>query len=110
MQRLTYDSPGYLALLKLHAVNTLLTVVTLSVWRFWAVTRVRRLLWAHIRFDGQPLEYTGNGLEIFVGFLKVVLLILLPIGLAMAGIQLVVADVAPSLPGTLSASSPNRPW
>ncbi|MEQ8814610.1 MAG: DUF898 family protein [Thalassobaculum sp.] len=100
--RLAYDSPGYLALLKLHVVNTLLTVVTLSVWRFWAVTRVRRLLWAHIRFDDQPLEYTGNGLEIFVGFLKVVLFVLLPIGLAMAGLQLVLADAAPSLPGTLS--------
>ncbi len=100
--RLTFEPPGYLPLLKLHVVNSLLTVVTLSVWRFWAISRVRRLLWAHIRFDGEPLEYTGNGLEIFVGFLKVVVLILLPVALVLTGLNVALADIAPSLVDVLS--------
>ena len=79
----------------LHAVNTLLVLVTLSIWRFWAVTRVRQVLWAHTRFDGEPLEYTGTGIEILVGFLKVVLLILLPIALAVTALQVALLDAAP---------------
>tara|TARA_R110002012_G_scaffold57890_1_gene149452 strand:+ start:8 stop:976 length:969 start_codon:yes stop_codon:yes gene_type:complete len=31
-----------------------------------------------MKFSGSPLEYTGTGLEIFIGFLKVFFLILLP--------------------------------
>jgi len=100
--RLGYDSPGYWPLLAVHFVNSLLTVVTLSVWRFWAITRVRKLLWAHIRFDGEPLEYTGTGLEIFVGFLKVVVLILLPVALVLTGLQVAVLDTAPGLTDSLS--------
>jgi uncharacterized membrane protein YjgN (DUF898 family) len=93
--RVDYEPAGYVRLLKLHVVNTLLTVVTLSIWRFWAITRMRRLLWAHIRFDGQPLEYTGTGVEIFVGFLKVVLLILLPAALVVTGVQVFLLGSAP---------------
>lgn len=100
--RLGYDPAGYLRLLKIHVVNSLLTVATLTVWRFWAVTRVRRLLWAHIRFDGEPLEYTGTGLEIFVGFLKVVVLILLPIALIVTALQVAVLDSAPGIGDALS--------
>ncbi|GHD63830.1 hypothetical protein GCM10017083_54740 [Thalassobaculum fulvum] len=100
--RLAYESPGYRRLLGLHAVNTLLTVATLSVWRFWASSRVRRLLWAHIRFDGEPLEYTGDGLEIFVGFLKVIVLILLPVAVVVTSLQVAVLDSAPGLTDALS--------
>ena len=96
-----YEPAGYVRLLKLHVVNTLLTVVTLSIWRFWAITRIRQVLWAHIRFDGQPLEYTGTGIEIFVGFLKVVLLILLPAALIVTAIQMVMLGTAPQVSGVL---------
>ncbi len=99
--RVGYEPAGYVRLLKLHVVNTLLTVVTLSICRFWAITRIRQVLWAHIRFDGQPLEYTGTGIEIFVGFLKVVLLILLPAALIVTAIQMVMLGTAPQVSGVL---------
>ncbi len=51
-------------------VNLLLRIVTLGLYHFWAKTRVRRYLWTQTSFDGERLEYTGTGLELFVGFLK----------------------------------------
>ena len=95
LPRLAYEPAGYGRLVTLHAVNTALTLLTLTVWRFWAVTHVRRVLWAHVRFDGEPLEYTGTGSEIFVGFLKVILLILLPIAVAVTVLQIALLDAAP---------------
>lgn len=77
-RRITFDRSGYGALYPIHLINVLLMIVTLTIYRFWAVTRVRRFLWPRVRFDGQPLEYTGNGLEIFFGFLKMFFFILLP--------------------------------
>lgn len=46
-----------------------LTVLTLGVYRFWYVTNVRRFLWNRIEVDGDYLEYTGRGVELFIGFL-----------------------------------------
>ncbi len=47
--------------------NSLLTVLTLGIWSFWAKTRIRRYLWANIQIDGDPLHYTGTGFELFKG-------------------------------------------
>lgn len=55
-------------LLKLSIVNFLLGVVTLSVYRFWAKTNVRRHIWSCVHINGEPLEYTGRGMELFKGF------------------------------------------
>ncbi len=56
-------------MLKIVLVNFLLNVVTLTFYRFWGKTKVRRYLWRHTVLDGTPLEYTGTGLELFLGFL-----------------------------------------
>lgn len=58
--------------------NTLLTILTLGIYRFWAKTRVRRYLWSHVSFHDSPLEYTGRGIELFLGFI-VALIILTPL-------------------------------
>lgn len=58
--------------------NILLTVVTLGVYRFWATTRERQYLWSQTDFIDERLEWTGRGLELFVGFLMAVGLILVP--------------------------------
>jgi uncharacterized membrane protein YjgN (DUF898 family) len=52
--------------------NFFLTIVTLGIYRFWAKTRIRRYFWSNITILGEPLEYTGTGRELFVGFLIVV--------------------------------------
>jgi uncharacterized membrane protein YjgN (DUF898 family) len=65
-------------LLRLSLVNFLLNVITLSIYRFWAKTRVRRHIWSCVKINGEPLEYTGTGLELFLGALIVFGLIGLP--------------------------------
>lgn len=57
--------------LPIAASNALLTIVTLGVYRFWAAARQRRYLWSRTEFIGDPLEWTGTGKEMFIGFLIV---------------------------------------
>jgi uncharacterized membrane protein YjgN (DUF898 family) len=49
--------------------NAGLTIVTLTLYRFWARTSMRRRLWSRMWVLGDPLEYTGTGGELFRGFL-----------------------------------------
>lgn len=67
-------------------INALLTLVTLGFYRFWARTRVRRYLWAHLRFLDDPFEYTGEGRELFLGFVVIFFLILVPLAGASWGV------------------------
>src|SRR6185437_9615849 len=61
--------------------NFLLTIVTLGFYRFWARVRVRRYFWSSLRLADEPLEYTGTGLELFVGFL-IAVAVIAPFGIA----------------------------
>lgn len=63
---------------KIALPNQMLTIVTLGIYRFWATARERRYLWAHSRFVDERLEWSGTGMELFVGFLLVAVTILLP--------------------------------
>ncbi len=54
--------------------NALLTIVTLSFYRFWGITRERQYLWSHSRFIDDTLEWTGTGVELFKGFLLALVL------------------------------------
>lgn len=53
----------------LFLVNLLLTLITLGIYRFWGKTRIRKYVWSHTSLRGERLEYTGTGLELFLGFL-----------------------------------------
>lgn len=70
--------------------NLLLTIVTLGVYRFWATTRTRRYLWSRTRFIDEPLEWTGTGLELLIGFLLVLVIFLGPLLFFQFGIQALV--------------------
>ena len=56
-------------LYRIFLVNLLLSIITIGIYRFWAITRYRRYLWTHFRFQGEPFEYTGRGGELFLGLL-----------------------------------------
>ncbi|HET6282904.1 MAG TPA: DUF898 family protein [Polyangia bacterium] len=87
--RLSYRGQGtdlFLVVLK----NVFLTLVTLGIYAPWARTERRRYLWKQVQIDGQRLEYTGTGKEIFIGLLKV------------AAVYLVLA-LAPKIVGKFSA-------
>lgn len=58
--------------------NLLLTIVTLGIYHFWGKTRVRRYLWSNTRFIDDRLEWTGTGLELFIGYVIATVLFLLP--------------------------------
>jgi uncharacterized membrane protein YjgN (DUF898 family) len=59
----------------------LLQLVTAGFYRFWLLTNIRRRLWSATSFDGDALEYTGQGRELLIGFLFAVA-ILAPLSLA----------------------------
>lgn len=70
-----------MALFKLALKTTVLTIVTLGFYRFWAKTRLRRYYWSAMRPGGDPFEYTGTGLEKFLGFLIAVAFLSIYLGL-----------------------------
>ncbi|WP_323012969.1 DUF898 family protein [Devosia sp.] len=47
----------------------LLLVPTIGLYRFWLTTWKRRFYWANTEIDGDALEYTGNAMQLLLGFL-----------------------------------------
>ena len=105
----SYDNSGP-SLLWLALSTAVLTVLTLGFYRFWMVTRLRRHYWHAIRLQGDPLEYTGTGLEKILGFLIAVIVLavylgIVNIGLAFLGLSyfqgdsfIILASVTASMP------------
>lgn len=72
------DSEGGLTPLAIKGY--LLTMVTMGIYRFWYLTDLRRFFWSHTSVHQSPLEYTGRGIEIFLGFL-IALAVIIPLNL-----------------------------
>ena len=53
----------------LFIINILLGIITLGIFRFWGKTRIRKYIWSRASFRGERFEYSGTGLELFLGFL-----------------------------------------
>ncbi len=93
-ERLDFQpAPG---LTKLLLRNFFYGLLTLGFYRFWARTNLRRYLWGAVRLQDEPLEYTGSGRELFVGFL-IVLAVFIPVSIVYAGIQLSLVGDVPAL-------------
>lgn len=75
------------AMVRLALVNLLLNMVTLSLWRFWGKTRVRRQLWADTVAWGDAAEYTGTGRELLLGFLVALIAVFSPLLVALGAAQ-----------------------
>ncbi len=58
--------------------TTLLNILTLTIFRFWGRTHFRRQLWSDTRVAGEPLEYTGRAMELFIGFIIAIFTFMLP--------------------------------
>jgi uncharacterized membrane protein YjgN (DUF898 family) len=84
-------------LIGLSIVNFVLRILTLGIYHFWGKTEVRRRIWSAVRLNGEPLEYTGTGKELFLGFLVVLALVFLPI---MLGVFAVTLAFGPNSPVT----------
>ena len=76
----------------------ILTVLTLGIYRFWAKSCVRRYVWNTVQPGGDPMEYSGTGVEKFIGFLIALVVLsvylgLLQVLLTFAGLSLL--DLVP---------------
>jgi uncharacterized membrane protein YjgN (DUF898 family) len=69
---------NWIDFMKIAVPNLLLTVVTLGFYRFWATTRERQYQWSQTQFIDERLEWTGTGLELFIGFIMAFFLIGIP--------------------------------
>jgi uncharacterized membrane protein YjgN (DUF898 family) len=78
-------------LFSLYFSNLLLSIISLGIYRFWGKARVRRYLWAHILFQGEPFCYTGTGKELFKGFLKILFFLAIPAGLIWQAVTMLTA-------------------
>ena len=76
-----------------------LTVMTLGIYRFWVRTRLRRYIWSSIMPAGDSFEYTGTGLEKFLGFLIALVVLAVYLGL----LQVVLSFVGFNFWGAISS-------
>src|SRR5437868_5951300 len=86
-------------LLRTAIINAILNVITLGIYRFWARTNVRRHIWSCVHINGEPLEYTGTGTELFLGALIVFAVLGLPIIFAYTALTLWLGPRHPALAG-----------
>ena len=68
-------------LFNLALVTSLLTLVTLGIYRFWAKTRIRKYIWSSIDGGSDKFEYTGTGIEKLLGFLVAVVILAVYLGI-----------------------------
>ena len=98
---LGYDSdPG--RLFGLALLGALLTVLTLGLYRFWMITRLRRFYWNAVVIEGDPLEYTGTPIEKLLGFLLALVLLALYLGLVNLGLTYAGLSIATDDPVMLN--------
>lgn len=74
--RLSWVQPS--GLVSLSFANFFLRILTLGIYNFWGKTEIRRRVWSAIRVDGEPIHYTGTGMELFLGFLIVTIALFIP--------------------------------
>lgn len=72
-------------------------ILTLTLFRFWGRTHFRRQLWSDTSIDGHPLEYTGTGKELFIGFLIAIFTVMLPMVIAVASAQFFLGEAGAAL-------------
>ena len=88
---------------KIVLPNTLLTFATLGIYRFWATARERKYMWSRTRFIDDQLEWTGTGLELFLGALMALLAFGLPLFLINFFLQAMVLQGQSGVAGVLVA-------
>lgn len=93
--RLSWLHP--MGMIALSFVNFFLRIVTIGIYHFWGKTEVRRRIWSAIRIDGEPLEYTGLGKELFFGFLIVFAVLLLPLMLGAFAVTIAFGPQSPAI-------------
>ena len=76
---ITFSGEGG-ALFGLHLINLCKTSLTLGLYHFWAKVSIRKYLYAHTAFHGDPFGYHGTGRELLIGWSKIAGIFLAIIG------------------------------
>lgn len=74
--------------------TSFLSVITLGIYRFWMIVRLRRHYWGGILVRGDPLEYTGRGIEKLLGFLLALVILAVYLGLVNLGLTFLGFSIA----------------
>ncbi|MEM7499552.1 MAG: DUF898 family protein [Pseudomonadota bacterium] len=82
-------------------LGAIFSVLTVGLYRFWMITKLRRAYAGSIRIDGDPIEYTGTGFEKMLGFLIAVSMLAIYLGIA--NVLLIFAGIASLDAGALFA-------
>ncbi len=69
----------------LWVVNIILTILTLGLYYPWLKASVRKYTWGETELEGNRFVFNGTGKEIFKGFIKVYLVVLIIIGFQLYG-------------------------
>ncbi|HUF94023.1 MAG TPA: YjgN family protein, partial [Candidatus Limnocylindria bacterium] len=77
-RRLTFNGSGA-TLFGIQVVNACLILLTLGVYYFWGKAKVRAYLLSQTEFDGDRFAYHGTGQELFLGYLKAMVVIGVPV-------------------------------
>jgi uncharacterized membrane protein YjgN (DUF898 family) len=77
VQRAAFHGTGR-TLFGIHLVNTLLTLVTLGFYYYWAKVRVRTFLFSQTEFAGDRFSYHGSARELLNGTMKASLIFGIP--------------------------------
>lgn len=64
-------------LYKIFFLNLFLGIITLGIYHFWGKTRTRRYVTSSFHIQEDRFEYTGYGGELFWGFIKALVLLLI---------------------------------
>src|SRR3989442_10356000 len=76
--RLVFHGRGW-SLFGIHIVNVFLTLVTLTIFYFWAKVRGRRYVFGQTEFEGDRFTFHGRGTELLLGFIKAMVLFGIPL-------------------------------
>lgn len=77
--------PSGLELFFLYIKIILLSVITLGIYSFWGRVEITKYILNHIRFMDERFDYHATGMERFLGFLKVIGVLILYL-IALSGI------------------------
>lgn len=67
-------------LFKIQIINLILTTITLGLYYPWAKARTLQYLYGQNTFEQHPFAFTGTGAEMFKGFIKALVMIILVYG------------------------------
>ncbi len=88
VERISYEGrAGAVAGIALQ--NALFNLITLGFYRFWAKTRLRRYFWGNTVYRGERVEYTGRGIELFIGFLIAIAILIVLVTVAELAVEAV---------------------